>query len=161
MKKLVEDQAKILKKLEEERLAEEQRRLAEMEEAEREKFEREEAAKKEAERLKAEKEREKELQEKKQKFKSATDTDKVFDTKGQAGRVSYDDLINAFIARIEAIAKTTFGLDFLKELLKRGELHYEKSMSFYLKETRVAQKQGLARKEKIEVKKRGNAHKGH
>ncbi|TFG34267.1 DUF853 family protein [Candidatus Thorarchaeota archaeon] len=155
MKKLVEEQAKILKKLEEERIAEENRRLAEMEEAEREKYQKAEAARKEAEKLKAEKEREKELLEMKQKFKSAADTEKVFDTRGQAGRVSYDDLINAFIARIEAIAKTTFGLEFLKELLKRGELHYEKSRSFYLKETREAQKQGLAKKEKREIKKKG------
>ena len=95
----------------------------------------------------------KKLQEKKQKFKSAADTEKVFETRGQAGSVSYDDLINAFIARIEAIAKTTFGLEFLRELIKRGELHYEKSMSFYLTETRVALRQGLARKEKREIKK--------
>ena len=159
MKKLVEEQAKILKRLEEERLAEEKRRLAEMDAAEREKHEKEEAARKEAERLKAEEEKEKELQEKRKKFNSAEDTDKVFETKGQAGKVSYDDLINAFIARIEAIAKTTFGLDFLRELLKRGELNYEKSMSFYLKETREAQKQGLARKEKVDVKKRGKTKK--
>ncbi|TFG34349.1 ATP-binding protein [Candidatus Thorarchaeota archaeon] len=155
MQKLVEEQSKILKKLEEERVEEEKRKLAEMEAAEREKYEKAEAARREAERLKAEKEREKELLEKKQKFKSAADTEKVFDTKGHAAKVSYDDLINAFIARIEAIAKTTFGLEFLKELLKRGELHYEKSMSFYLKETREAQKQGLARKTKKEIKKKG------
>jgi len=155
MKKLVEEQAKILKRLEEERLAEEKRRLATMEAAEREKFAKEEAAKKEAERLKAEQEREKLLQEKKHKFKSADDTEKVFETRGQIGKASYDDLINAFIARIEAIARTTFGLEFLRELVKRGELHYEKSMSFYLTETREAQKQGLAKREKKEIKKRG------
>jgi DNA helicase HerA-like ATPase len=157
MQKLVAEQAKILKKLEEERLAEEKRRETELE-----------AARKEAERLKAEKEkqkaeeaaaleRERLAQEKKQKFKSATDTEKVFDTRGQAGKVSYDDLINAFIARIEAIAKTTFGLEFLRELVKRGELHYEKSMSYYLTETRVAQKQGLAKKIKKEIQKKGKA----
>jgi hypothetical protein len=166
MQKLVAEQAKILKKLEEERLAAEQRKLAEMEAAEREKYKAEEAARKEAERLKLEKERakaeeadrlerERLLQEKKKKFESASDTEKVFDTRGQAGMVSYDDLINAFIARIEAIAKTTFGLDFLRELVKVGELHFEKSMSFYLTETRVAQKQGLARKVKKEVQKKG------
>ncbi|MBN2230572.1 MAG: DUF853 family protein [Candidatus Thorarchaeota archaeon] len=170
MQKLVAEQAKILKKLEEERLAQEQRKLAEMEAAEREKYKTQEAARKEAERLKAEKEQakaeeaarleqERLLQEKKKKFKSASDTDKVFDTRGQAGSVSYDDLINAFIARIEAIAKTTFGLEFLRELVKRGDLHYEKSMSFYLTETRVALKQGLARKEKREIKKRGGTKK--
>ena len=170
MQKLVAEQAKILKKLEEERLAAEQRKLAEMEAAEREKYKAEEAARKEAERLKLEKERakaeeaarlerERLLQEKKQKFKSAGDTDKVFDTRGQAGKVSYDDLINAFIARIEAIAKTTFGLEFLRELVKRGELHFEKSMSFYLTETRVAQKQGLAKKIKKEIQKKGKTQK--
>jgi len=170
MQKLVAEQAKILKKLEEERLAAEQRKLAEMEAAEREKYKAEEAARKEAERLKLEKERakaeeaarlerERLLQERKQKFRSATDTDKVFDTRGQAGKVSYDDLINAFIARIEAIAKTTFGLEFLRELVKRGELHFEKSMSFYLTETRVAQKQGLAKKIKKEIQKKGKTQK--
>jgi DNA helicase HerA-like ATPase len=166
MQKLVAEQAKILKKLEEERLAAEQRKLAEMEAAEREKYKAQEAARKEAERLKLEKERakaeeaarlerERLLQEKKQKFKSASDTEKVFDIRGQAGMVSYDDLINAFIARIEAIAKTTFGLEFLRELIKVGELHFEKSMSFYLTETRVAQKQGLAKKVKKDVQKKG------
>jgi hypothetical protein len=170
MQKLVAEQAKILKKLEEERLAAEQRKLAEMEAAEREKYKAEEAARKEAERLKLEKERakaeeaaqlerERLLQEKKQKFKAASDTEKVFDTRGQAGQVSYDDLINAFIARIEAIAKTTFGLEFLRELVKRGELHYEKSMSYYLTETRVAQKQGLAKKVKKEIQKKGKTQK--
>jgi hypothetical protein len=159
MQKLVAEQAKILKRLEEERLAEEKRKEAEAE-----------TARKEAEKLKAEKEklkaeaaaaleREQLLQEKKQKFKSATDTEKVFDTRGQAGMVSYDDLINAFIARIEAIAKTTFGLEFLRELVNRGELNYEKSMSFYLTETRVAQKQGLAKRIKKEVQKKGKTQK--
>jgi hypothetical protein len=159
MQKLVAEQAKILKRLEEERLAEEKRKEAEVE-----------AARKEAERLKTEKEkqraeaaaaleRERLLQEKKQKFKSAIDTEKVFDTRGQAGMVSYDDLINAFIARIEAIAKTTFGLEFLRELVNRGELNYEKSMSFYLTETRVAQKQGLAKRIKKEIQKKGKAQK--
>ncbi|MDH4213906.1 MAG: DUF853 family protein [Candidatus Thorarchaeota archaeon] len=170
MQKLVAEQARILKKLEEERLAAEQRKLAEMEAAEREKYKAEEAARKEAERIKLEKERakaeeaaqlerERLLQEKKQKFKAAADTEKVFDTRGQAGRVSYDDLINAFIARIEAIAKTTFGLEFLRELVKRGELHFEKSMSFYLTETREAQKQGLAKKIKKEIQKKGKTQK--
>jgi hypothetical protein len=159
MQKLVADQAKILKALEEERLAQEKRKEAEAE-----------AARKEAEKLKAEKERQKAeaaaelererlLQEKKQKFKSASDTAKVFDTRGQAGMVSYDDLINAFIARIEAIAKTTFGLEFLRELVSRGELLYEKSMSFYLTETRVAQKQGLAKKINKETQKKGKTSK--
>jgi hypothetical protein len=152
MQKLVAEQAKILKRLEEERLAEEKRKEAEAE-----------TARKEAEKLKAEAaaalEREQLLQEKKQKFKSATDTEKVFDTRGQAGMVSYDDLINAFIARIEAIAKTTFGLEFLRELVNRGELNYEKSMSFYLTETRVAQKQGLAKRIKKEVQKKGKTQK--
>jgi DNA helicase HerA-like ATPase len=170
MQKLVAEQAKILKKLEEERFAAEQRKLAEMEAAEREKYKAQEAARKEAERQKLEKERakaeeaaqlEKErlLQEKKQKFKSASDTEKVFDTRSQAGMVSYDDLINGFIARIEAIAKTTFGLEFLRELVKRGELNYEKSMSYYLTETRVAQKQGLAKKGKKEIEKKGKTQK--
>jgi hypothetical protein len=40
-------------------------------------------------------------------------------------------------------------------LVKVGELHFEKSMSFYLTETRVAQKQGLAKKVKKEIQKKG------
>jgi ribosomal protein S8E len=99
---------------------------------------------------------EKELAEKKAKFKKASDNDKVFSIRGQAGTVSYDDLINGFVARIEAIAKTAFGLPFLRELVKRGELNYEKSLSYYLTETRAAIKQGLAKKEKKEIKKRGS-----
>lgn len=170
MQKLVTEQAKIMKKLEEERLAEEKRKLEAMEAEERARYKAEEVARKEAEKLKAEKERlqaeeearleeERLLQEKKQKFKSASDTEKVFDTRGHAGRVSYDDLVNAFIARIEAIAKTTFGLDFLRELVERGELTYEKAMSFYLSETRESQKQGLAKRIKKEIEKKGKIQK--
>ena len=63
------------------------------------------------------------------------------------------------VARIEAIARRTFGLPFLKELVKRGELHYEKSMSYYLTETRESIKQGLAKKIKKEVTRRGKTRK--
>ncbi len=73
--------------------------------------------------------------------------------------LSYEDIINGFVARIEAIARRTFGLPFLKELVKRGELHYEKSMSFYLTETREALKQGLAKKIKKEIKRKGKTRK--
>ncbi|MHA1862289.1 MAG: hypothetical protein ACTSWA_00870, partial [Candidatus Thorarchaeota archaeon] len=96
---------------------------------------------------------------KKAKFKTAKDTDKVFESRGQAGELSYDDIINGFVARIEAIARRTFGLQFLQELVKRGELHYEKSMSYYLTETRAAIKQGLAKKAKKEVTRRGKIKK--
>ena len=75
----------------------------------------------------------------------------MFSTRGQAGAVSYDDLINGFVAMIEAIAKTAFGLPFLRELVKRGELNHEKALSYYLSETRAAIKQGLAKKEKKDM----------
>ena len=170
MQKLRDEQEKILKKLEEERLAQEKREQEEREKKKREKQKQLEAARTEAERKRlaaekaaadeaARKEQERLLAAKKEKFKSAKDSDKVFETKGKAGLLSYDDIINGFVARIEAIARRTFGLPFLKELVKRGELHYEKSLSFYLTETREALKQGLAKKIKKEVTRRGKARK--
>ena len=155
MQKLVAEQDKVLKKLEEERLALEKRKSDEMAAVEKLKLEEERLKAEEAARL----EQERLLLDKKQKFESAPDTAKVFDTRGQAGKVSYDDLINAFIARIEAIARTTFGLEFLRELVQRGELHYEKSMSYYLTETREAQKQGLAKRVMKEIQKKGKTTK--
>ena len=127
-----------------------------------------EAAKKEAEkkRLEDEKrkadesarlEREKFLREQKEKFASAKDTDKVFETRGKAKVLSYDDIINAFVARIEAVARRVHGLPFLKELVSRGGLPYEKSMYTYLTETREALRQGLAKRVKKEVTRDGKA----
>ena len=170
MSVLREEQEKVLKKLEQERLAREEAERKEREEkaaerkAEQERKRKEaEKAKAEAERLKKEEEerrrREKELAAKKAKFKSAKNEEKVFDTRGQAGMVSYEDLMNGFVAKIEKVAKTAFGLPFLKELVKVGELNYEKALTYYLKETRAAIKQGLARKVKKEVKKRGKTKK--
>ncbi|MHA1963745.1 MAG: helicase HerA-like domain-containing protein [Candidatus Thorarchaeota archaeon] len=170
MKKLRVEQEKILKQLEEERLAQEKREATAREKAKLERQKKIAAAKTEAERkrLEAEKkkadeaarlERERHLAAKKQKFKSAKPSDKVFETRGQAGMLSYEDIINGFVARIEAIARRTFGLPFLKELVKRGELHYEKSMSYYLTETREAIKQGLAKKIKKEITRKGKTRK--
>ena len=101
------------------------------------------------------KKRERELAMKKQKFRSAKDDEKVFETRGKSERVSYNDIVNAFVAKIEGIARTTFGLPFLKELVKRGSLNYEKALTFYLKETRAAIKLGLAKKTKCKTKKKG------
>jgi hypothetical protein len=170
MQKLREQQEKTLKKLEEERLEQEKREAAEREKARLAKLKQIEEAKNEAERKRLEEEQKKAdeaarleqeriLAEKKQKFKSAKPEDKVFETRGQAGMLSYEDIVNGFVARIEAIARRTFGLQFLKELVKRGELHYEKSMSFYLTETREALKQGLAKKIKKEVTRKGKTRK--
>ena len=163
MSALVNQQRKILQEMERIRLAEkgkkeaERRRLAEQrkKDAEQRRTDEERRKKEEEDRRR----REKELAEKKAKFKKASDDDKVFSIRGQAGTVSYDDLINGFVARIEAIAKTAFGLPFLRELVKRGELNYEKALSYYLTETRAAIKQGLAKKEKKEIKKRGKTKK--
>lgn len=175
MQRLVEEQRKLLERLEKDRLAaeEEKRKKRQKAEAERrskrdqeqkEKEKAEEQRRQEAERKKKEeekrkqeaarqRERDKTLAEKKSKFKKAKETDKVFDTRGRAGMVSYDDIINAFVAKIEAIAKTRFGLPFLRELVRRGELNFEKALTMYLSETRTAIKQGLARKVKKETKK--------
>ncbi|MBY8997788.1 MAG: DUF853 family protein [Candidatus Thorarchaeota archaeon] len=170
MQKLRVEQEKTLKKLEDERLAQEKRDAADREKAKIERQKKIDAAKTEAEKKQLEEdqkkldaaaklERERLLAAKKQKFETAKPTDKVFESKGQAGLLSYEDIINGFVARIEAIARRTFGLQFLKELVKRGELHYEKSMSYYLTETREAIKQGLAKKIKKEVTRKGKTRK--
>ncbi|MFW9767710.1 MAG: helicase HerA-like domain-containing protein [Candidatus Thorarchaeota archaeon] len=163
MQKLRVEQEKILKELEAQRLAKEKEEEEKREKARLERQKKLEAAKTEAERKRLEEEkkkadeaarleREKLLAAKKAKFKSAADDEKVFSTRGQAGMVSYEDIINGFVARIEAIARRTFGLPFLQELVKRGDLHYEKAMYTYLTETREALKQGLAKKVKLEKK---------
>ncbi|MHA1960533.1 MAG: helicase HerA-like domain-containing protein [Candidatus Thorarchaeota archaeon] len=175
MAKLVEQQQKLLEDLEKQRLAEEARKRREMTKAAREKERQAELKKQEEEKKRTaaerqkiaeqkrqeelrkqeeeRKKREKELAEKKSKFKKATDGEKVFATRGKAGTLSYDDIINAFIARIEQVAKTRFGLPFLRELVKRGELLYIKALTIYLSETRASVKFGLAKKVKKEDKK--------
>jgi len=166
MSKLVGEQQKILKRLEQERLATEKERELDRRKAEEERKKAAEAKKLEEERRKVDeekrkrdeelqKQREKELTEKKAKFAKAKDDEKVFSTKGQAEMVSYEDIINGFVARIEKIARTTFGLQLLKELVNRGDLEYERARGMYLKETREAINQGLARKEKLPIKKHG------
>jgi len=104
MQKLRAEQEKTLKKLENARLA--KQIAAAKTDAERKRLEEEKKLADAATR----KEREKLLLAKKAKFKTATDTDKVFESRGQAGELSYDDIINGFVARIEAIARRTFGL---------------------------------------------------
>jgi hypothetical protein len=163
MQKLRAEQEKVLKELEAQRLAKEKEEEAKREKARLERQKKLAEAKSAAERKRLEeekkkadeaarREREKALAAKKAKYKSATDDAKVFETRGQAGMLSYEDIINGFVARIEAIARRTFGLPFLQELVKRGELHYEKAMYTYLTETRESIKQGLARKVKLEKK---------
>lgn len=172
MKKLRTEQEKTLKQLEKARLAKEKTEATAREKRKLEKQKQIQAAKTAAERKRLQeekkladaatrKEREKLLLAKKAKFKSAKVTDKVFESRGRAGLLSYDDIVNGFVARIEAIAKRTFGLQFLRELVKRGELNYEKSMSYYLTETREAIKQGLAKKVKKEVTRRGKTRKDY
>ncbi|MHA1576182.1 MAG: ATP-binding protein [Candidatus Thorarchaeota archaeon] len=170
MERLVKDQQKIHHTLEKERLAgeakmeadrksaaadKEKAKLAKLNEQERLRLEEEKRKKAEA----AQFAKDKELAEMKSKFKKAKDEEAVFDTKGQIGKVSYEDLINGFVAVIEKIAGTAFGIPFLKELIKRGELNFEKSRAYYFKETREALRQGLARKEKKEITKKGKTKK--
>ncbi len=165
MEALVKQQEKILKEMEKRRLEEERRKELERKKREEERRKelerkkREEAKrKKEEERRRKEEEerkrREAEIAAKKKKFKSAKDDEPVFETRGKADKVSYNDIVNAFVAKIEKIAKYRFGLPFLKELAKRGSLNYEKALAFYLKETREALKLGLAKKEKCQTKKK-------
>ncbi|MCF2137040.1 MAG: ATP-binding protein [Candidatus Thorarchaeota archaeon] len=163
MEALVKQQEKILKEMEKRRLEEERRKAAERKKQEEQRRKELERKKKEEEKRKAEeakrkaeaekrRQREAELAALKQKFKTAKDDEPVFETRGQAQKVSYNDIVNAFVAKIEKIAKTRFGLPFLKELAKRGSLNYEKSLAFYLKETREAIKLGLAKKDKCPTK---------
>jgi len=163
MSELVKQQQKILQEMERVRLAEKGKKEAERSRLADQKKNDAEQRRADEERRKKEEEdrrrREKELVEKKAKFDKASDNDRVFSTRGKAGTVSYDDLINGFVAKIEAVAKTAFGLPFLRELVKRGELNYEKALSYYLTETRAAIEQGLAKKKKKEIKKRGKTKK--
>lgn len=139
MAAMVKEQQKLLDELEKARLEQEKRKEADRKAQEEEK-------RKSQERKRQEEERARLLEEKKSKFKSVKDTEKVFTTRGKQGSVSYDDVMNAFIARIEAVAKTNFGLPFLKELVKEQRLEYERAMSSYLKETKAAIAQGLAKR---------------
>ncbi len=59
-------------------------------------------------------------------------------------RLSHDDIINALLARLERIARVEFGLPFLRELVTKKELDYEKARVYYVNEVRQAIKQGLA-----------------
>jgi len=166
MSKLVAEQQKIMKKLEQQRLNEEKTKEQEKQKRADERQRSAEARKREEERKKQDAEKlrkqaeiqkqlDKELAEKKRKFKSAKVDEKVFETKGAAKMVSYDDIVNGFVARIEKIARTTFGLQLLRELIAKGKLEYERARGMYLKETRETIRQGLGKREKIEVKKRG------
>ncbi len=152
MAELKTEQEKVLRRMEKQRIEHEReeenarRRLAE---ERKRKTEQEERLKKEKA---ARKQREAVLAAERERFSSVDADAKVFETKGKTGKVSYEDIINAFIARIEAVARTTFGLPFLKELVKRETLLYEKALSFYLKETKAAIKHGLAKRTRGEYK---------
>ncbi len=137
MAAMVKEQQKLLEELEKTRVEEEKRRAHE------------------DERKRQDEERARLLELKKSKFKSVKETEKVFATRGKLGAVSYDDIMNAFIARIEAVARTTFGLPFLKELVKARRLEYERAMSTYLKEAKAAIAQGLAKEVALPGEKSG------
>jgi len=59
-------------------------------------------------------------------------------------RVSHDEVINALLARLEAIARTPFGLPFLRELVTERKIDYEKARVYYVNEVRRAVQEGLA-----------------
>jgi hypothetical protein len=180
MEKLVKEQQKILEEMAKAREKEEKRKAAEKRKREEEKRKAEEerrkeeeakklAEQKERERKKAEAEkkrkeeearkaREAELAEKKAKFKSADGSDKVFDSK-KVGKLSYDDLMQAFVDRLEKVAKKQFGIELLRELLQRGELNFEKARAYYWKEVKEAMKQELARVVTKEITKKGKQKK--
>ena len=69
-------------------------------------------------------------------------------------KLSHDDVLNALLARLEKIARSKFGLPFLKELIKEKEMSYEKAEVYYVNELRVAIEQGLAVSEGEEEKRR-------
>jgi hypothetical protein len=150
------------RKAEEERRKEEERRRKE-EEAKKT------AEQKKRERLKAEEEkrkqeeaarkaREAELEKKKSKFRSAAGSDKVFDSK-KAGTLSYDDLMQTFIDKLEKVAKKKFGIQLLRELLQRGELNFEKARAYYWSEVKESMKQKLAVVETKVIEKKGKKKK--
>jgi hypothetical protein len=154
MKELVERRRKVLEKMEKERKK------------------REEKQRKEAEKRRKERERQKKLEEerkkkqqaiaaKKAKLAKAKDDEKVIERKGETDKVSYEDIINGLIARIEKVARTTHGLNFLRELVERGELNYEKSLVYYLTETRSVIKQGFVKKEKKPEERHGGRMEPH
>jgi hypothetical protein len=137
MAAMVKEQQKLLEELEKTRLDSERQKAHE------------------DERKRQEEERARLLDQKKSKFGSVKETEKVFATRGKLGAVSYDDIMNAFIARIEAVARTAFGLPFLKELVKTRRFEYERAMSTYLKETKAAIAQGLAKQVVLSNEKTG------
>ena len=167
--KILEEMARAREKAKAEKEAAKQKEEEEKRKEEERRRKEEEAKKtaeqKERERLKAEEEKRKaeeaarkaaeaELRKKKDKFKSAAGSDKVFQSK-KKGSLSYDDLMKAFIDRLEKVAKKKFGIQLLRELLQRGELNFEKARAYYWSEVKESMKQKLARlvtKEK-EVKK--------
>lgn len=59
-------------------------------------------------------------------------------------RISHDDILNSLLARLENIAKTPFGLPFLKELVKEKKLDFEKAQVYYFNEVKTSIKLGLA-----------------
>jgi hypothetical protein len=59
-------------------------------------------------------------------------------------RMSHDDVVNALLARLEVIARTPFGLPFLRELVNDRKMDFEKARVYYVNEVRTAVQQGLA-----------------
>ncbi len=126
-------------RLEKERLEKEQlekERLERGKQLEKERLEREKQLEKER--------REKELQTRLARYKDAADDEKVIEA--AVGKISHEDIVNAMLAHLEHIAKTQFGLPFLRELVQKKQLNYEKSRVFYIKEVRAAIKEGLAQR---------------
>ncbi len=156
-KKLEAERLRKQKEEEERRKREEQKRL------ERERLERERQKRLEEERRRKEEERrrrEAELRKLREKYKYAKDNEKVFIRKGESKpAVSYEDIMNAFVNKISKVAKTRYGLPFLKELVTDKELIYEKALTYYYSETKAAIKNGLAHVEVKEIEKDGKKKK--
>ncbi len=66
---------------------------------------------------------------------------------------SDDDVIAALIARLEELGHTEFGLEFLRDLVKKGRLQYEPALYTYYGEVKTARKTGLAHVDTIDGKK--------
>ena len=134
---LYKEWAERMKKLEEERL--EQERL-EQERLEQEQLEQERLEQEQLDKERLEQDRLAKIA----RYKDTSNQAKVIES--ASGKISHEDIVNAMLAHLEHIASTQFGLPFLRELVRKKSLNYEKSRVYYLKEVRAALKEGLAKK---------------
>jgi DNA helicase HerA-like ATPase len=66
---------------------------------------------------------------------------------------SNQDVIDAMIARLETLGHREFGLEFLRDLVKKGRLQYQIALEWYYSEVKTAIETGLAHEDTIKGKK--------